>query len=84
MTVKTYHGYTLDEARQELSLWKEAKRAAATGKSYQLGSRQLTRQDLAEIDRQISFFAKAIDSLSAGTSGGPVRAVARMRRGQPW
>jgi len=81
MIARTYNGYTLDEAKQELNLWKEAKRAAATGKSYQIGSRQLTRYDLSEIDRQIAFFAKAVEVLGSSSGGGPVRVSARMRRG---
>lgn len=66
---------------QELALWKDAKRAAATGKSYQIGSRQLTRHDLFEIDRQVTFFARAVEALSSGSGGGPVRVVARQHRG---
>ena len=81
MIARTYNGYSLEEARQELELWKEAKRAAATGKSYQMGSRQLTRYDLSEIDKQIAFFAKAVEALASGTGGGLVRVSARMHRG---
>ena len=79
MIAKTYKGYSLEEAKTELELWKEARRAAATGKSYQMGSRQLTRYDLSEINEQISFFANVIDTLS-GSSGGLVRVIARVRR----
>jgi hypothetical protein len=75
----TYRGYTQTEARAELELWKEAKRAAATGKSYMIGSKQLTRYDLAEIDRQIAFFAEIADALSTGRSS-PVKVYARQAR----
>lgn len=81
MIARTYNGYRLDEATQELELWKEARRFAATGKSYQMGSRQLTRYDLSEINSQITFFARAIEALRAGSGGGPVRVIARMHRG---
>jgi len=80
MRERTYKGYTLAEARKELENWKEAKRAAATGKSYQIGSRMLTRFSLAEINREIDKFAEIIDVLSGVSGGGPVFVQARMRR----
>ena len=74
-----YRGYTLAEARAELELWKEAKRAAATGKSYMIGGRSLTRYDLAEINREIDRFAEIEDMLSGGRSS-PVKVLARQGR----
>ena len=76
---KTYLGYTLEEARAELELWKEAKRAAATGKSYLIGGRSLSRYDLAEINREIERFANMVDALS-GRATGPVTVYARQPR----
>jgi hypothetical protein len=78
-TRKSYRGYTLEEARADLELWKEAKRAAATGKSYTIGSRQLTRYDLAEINREIDRLLDTVDVLSGGGSS-PVMVRARMSR----
>lgn len=80
MKERTYKGYTLAEAKKELELWKEAKRAAATGKSYQMGSRMLTRYSLAEINREIDNFADIVDVLSGSSGGSPVFVRARMRR----
>lgn len=80
MKERTYKGYTLAEAKKELELWKEAKRAAATGKSYQMGSRMLTRYSLAEINREIDKFADIADVLSGASGGSPVFVQARMRR----
>jgi hypothetical protein len=77
--ITTYKGYSLSEARAELELWKKAKRAAATGKAYTIGSRQLTRYDLPEIDRQIALFAEIIDVLSGGQAS-PVKVYARKSR----
>ena len=77
--VATYKGYTLTEARQELETWKEAKRAAATGKAYTIGSRQLTRYDLAEINREVAFFAGLVDAMVSG-QGSPVKVYARKSR----
>jgi hypothetical protein len=78
-TQKTYRGYTLDEARAELELWKEAKRAAATGKAYTIGSKQLSRYDLAEINREIGLFTEIVNALSTGRSS-PVKVYARQSR----
>ncbi|MDR2891610.1 MAG: DUF6148 family protein [Deltaproteobacteria bacterium] len=76
---KKYRGYTLEEAKTELELWKKVKRAAATGKSYMIDSRQLTRHDLAEINQEIDRFSAIVDALSTGRSG-PVRTYARQSR----
>lgn len=80
MKKRTYKGYDLTEAQKELELWKEAKRAAATGKSYQIGSRMLTRYNLTEINREIGEFASIVDVLSGASGGSPVLVRARMRR----
>lgn len=77
---KTYKGYTLAEARAELEAWKEAKRAAATGKSYTIGRRALTRYDLVEINREIAFFGEIVDTLSSGRGGGLRSVLARQPR----
>ena len=45
MNARTYRGYTLSEAQSELQVWKAAKRYAAAGKSYTVGTRSLTRYD---------------------------------------
>lgn len=79
-TVKRYKGYTLPEAEQELELWKEARRAAATGKQYQLGSQMLTRYELPQIEAQIAEFADIVDVLSGASGGGPVLVTARRFR----
>ena len=76
---KIYRGYTLEQAKAELELWKEAKRAAATGKSYTLGSKQLTRYSLAEINREIDRFAEIVDALTSGRTS-PVKVYARQPR----
>ena len=68
MNARTYRGYTLSEAQSELQVWKAAKRYAAVGKSYTVG----TRYDLDEINREIAFFSDIVDTLG-GASRGPVR-----------
>ena len=47
------HVWTREELLSLLADWKAAYKAASTGKSYTIGSRTLTRYDLAEIRDQI-------------------------------
>lgn len=79
MSIRKYRGYTLEEAEAELTLWKNAKRAAATGQSYTIDGRQLTRQHLSAINAEIDRFTAIVDALS-GHGAGPVFVTARMRR----
>ena len=69
MRTRKYRGYTLEEAQAELELWKEAKRKAATGLSYTINGRQLTRQNLAQINVEIAFYTEAVEVLSTNRSG---------------
>jgi len=48
--------------------WKSAYRAAASGKSYTIEGRTLTRYDLDDIRQQLSYLEKEADKLS-GHSG---------------
>lgn len=77
--MKTYKGYSLEEAQGELQRWKGALTAASTGRSYQIGSRQLSRYNLPEIKEQIAFFAQIVEALSTGGTG-PRMVLGRMKR----
>lgn len=70
---------TLDEARSTLQLWLQAERACASGKSYTIGNRSLTRADLSDIVERIKFWRSECARLSAGTAPGMrvLRAVPR-------
>lgn len=46
------------EVKEDLRLFKEARRAVATGQSYKIGSRQLNRADLGEIEKTIVILRK--------------------------
>lgn len=61
---------TLDEARSNLKLWLDAERAAATGKSYTIGNRSLTRADLEDIADRIKFWRAEVARLEAGRGEG--------------
>lgn len=55
---------TLEQAKQHLNAWLEADLALATGKSYRIGSRNLTRADAAEISERIAYWRRQVDVLS--------------------
>lgn len=80
MSKRIYKGYTLQEAKDELERWKAAKRAAATGQAYTIGSRQLSRYNLSEINAQITEFSEIINVLSSSAGSGPIKVRARMHR----
>ena len=58
--------YTLSEAQELLSLWKECYRALAEGhaKSYKVGTREFTAFDLPEVLAQIETCSNLVESLS--------------------
>lgn len=61
-------GITVAEAQLQLDLWLAASRALATGKSYQIGTRTLTRANWAEVKDAIKYFQGLVDQGgSAGT-----------------
>lgn len=62
--------WTLEEAKENLKLWMEAEKAVATGQSYRIGTRSLTRASLREITERIRFWRDEIAKLECGISGG--------------
>ena len=69
---------TIEEAQETLRLWLDAERAVATGQSYKIGTRSLTRANLADIRESILFWRREIDRLEAKHTGARVfRAVPR-------
>jgi len=66
-------GITLAQAEAQLALWIAADTAVATGQSYSVGGRQLTRADAREIRETIIFWDSQVRRLSsAETSGGRI------------
>jgi hypothetical protein len=49
--------YTREEIASEISRWKDALKACATGKTYTIDGRQLTRYNLDEIRRHLEWLA---------------------------
>ena len=71
---------SIEEARATLRMWLEAERAVATGQSYRIGTRSLTRANLADIRESIQFWRREIAKLEGKHTGARVfRAVPRDR-----
>lgn len=71
--------WTLQEAKESLAIWVEAQASVATGQSYKIGSRSLTRASLNEIMKMIEFWRNQIAVLESGRRPGMrvLRAVPR-------
>ncbi len=61
--------FTLDEARRMLALWLEAEARVTTGQSYTIGSRSLTRVNVAEIAERIDYWRNQVAQLEADPTG---------------
>ena len=48
--------FTKEICQKKLNTWLAAEEAIATGQSYQIGSRMLTRADLASVRKQIDYW----------------------------
>ena len=71
--------WTLDEAKAQLQAWIEAEAAVATGQAYKIGSRSLTRANLADIVGRIKYWRAEVERLESGRKSGMrvMRAVPR-------
>jgi hypothetical protein len=63
-------GITLAQAEAQLAVWLNADTAVASGQSYSIGSRQLTRANAQEITAKIDYWNGKIQQLSRGGNGG--------------
>ena len=59
-------GITLEQAEAQLEAYLEASTAVATGQSYSIAGRSLTRANLAEIQQSIVFWDNQVKRLTAG------------------
>lgn len=66
---------TLAEATELRTAYKAALVAIASGKSYTIGSRSLTRADEAFILEQFNRYDKIVDQLTAGQTPGGARVI---------
>ncbi len=56
---------SLETAKKHLEMWLEAEEAVATGQSYTIGTRSLTRANLAEVRQQIEYWNSKVTQLQA-------------------
>lgn len=69
---------TIEEARENLTMWLDAERAISTSQSYKIGTRSLSRADLSLVASRIAFWRNEIEKLENGQRGlRVVRAVPR-------
>jgi len=65
--------FSLTEAQEFYSLWKEAYIAVSSGQSYSINtggsSRSLTRLNMAEIKKEMLYWQNIIKNLEKGKSG---------------
>lgn len=71
--------WSRDELLAHIADWKQALRNASTGKSYAIGSRNLTRYDLPEIRAQLAYYQNELTALESGRRG-PAFVRAQLRR----
>lgn len=57
-------------AQAHLDAWVAADLACASGQSYTIGDRQLTRANLPDIRDQIAFWQRTVDQLTVAAAGG--------------
>ena len=62
--------WTLETAKEHLQAFLEAEIAVATGQSYRIGSRSLTRANLSEIKERINFWNNEVERLESGRPKG--------------
>ena len=69
---------TIEEARENLTMWLDAERAISTGQSYKIGTRSLSRADLSMVASRIALWRTELEKLENGPQGlRVVRAVPR-------
>jgi len=62
-------GITLAQAQAQLDAWLAASTAVASGQSYSIAGRSLSRVDAGEIREQITYWNGQVSMLSARASG---------------
>ena len=74
-------GITLETAQRHLNAWLEAEIAVTNSQSYTIGSRVMTKADLAEIRNTIDYWNKKVIALeNAKKRGGRNRAYRAVPR----
>jgi hypothetical protein len=63
---------TLAEAKDLRALYLAAIKAIATGQSYTIGARTLTRADLPDVKKSFAEYDQLVDQLTAGCGAGGI------------
>ncbi len=80
MAGMTVSVWTKTELEEQITLWKTALKQCSMGKSYTIGSRQLTRQDISDIIDMLDYLTGELAAVETGTRG-PVLVQGRRIRG---
>lgn len=62
-------GITLAQAQAQLATWLEADTMVASGQSYEIAGRKLTRADAATITEKIEYWDKKVTQLTPASRG---------------
>lgn len=62
--------FSKELCKQKLKTWLTAEEAVATGQSYQIGNRMLTRADLKQIREQMEYWAGKLAQAEAEEKNG--------------
>ncbi len=60
---------TLQTAEAHLDLWLKANEAVASGQSYSIGNRTLTRADVNHIRNEINYWSRTVNNIRAELNG---------------
>jgi hypothetical protein len=71
--------WTREELLEQITLYKDALKKCASGQSYTIGSRSLTRHDLADIRAQLDYYTKELAALDGRR--GPLLVQTRINYG---
>ena len=71
--------WTREELLEQIELYKKALKACATGQSYTIGSRSLTRQDIAELRDHLEWLQGELAVLDNQHGPKLVRGVVKRR-----
>ncbi|MEC0269069.1 DUF6148 family protein [Paenibacillus anseongense] len=66
---------TQEQAQTQLDAWIAASLAVSTGQSYKIGSRELVRANISEIQKQIIFWQNQVSKAASGRTGARVMAA---------
>lgn len=71
--------YTEAELLEEIAAYKKAAKAIASGQSYELAGRRVTKADLEQVQKHLEWLQQQMAQLYIGT--GPQFIIGRPRRG---